>query len=101
VARLGSASCSSDNGEPICFIAMGIMSAELEFGLAAVLLGSLVKCRGWSLGYYDCFEGADFETPAQHIYCQWVGGVSRGPSGNGDNRDDIFDHLGCSKTYGH
>ena len=72
MARLGSASCSSDNGEPICFIAMGIMSVELEFGLAAVLLGSLVKCRGWSLGYYDCFEGADFETPAQHVcYCLW------------------------------
>ena len=51
---------------------MGIMSAELEFGLAAVLLGSLVNRRVWSLGYYDCFEGADFETPAQHVcYCLW------------------------------
>ena len=48
------------------------MSAELEFELAAVLLGSLMNCRVWSLGYYDYFEGADFETPAQHVcYCLW------------------------------
>ena len=45
MARLGSASCPSDDGEPIYFIAMGIMSTELEFELAAVLLGSLVNCR--------------------------------------------------------